>query len=141
LSPAGWSFEPAPDDGPLWAGCTRTGTCGQRCARAPRQGKNLWLLWRSRVESVDRGDNRVVVALEDGRKLAAPILVAADGRNSPMREMAGLRVARWRYDHRAIVSVLRHEKSHEHIAYEIFYPAGPFALLPMTDDAAAIDRR
>jgi 2-octaprenyl-6-methoxyphenol hydroxylase len=35
----------------------------------------------------------------------------------------------------AIVSTLRHELPHEHIAYEIFYPGGPFALLPMSDDA------
>ena len=51
------------------------------------------------------------------------------------REAAGIRVARWKYDHQAIVSVLRHERPHDHVAYEIFYPTGPFALLPMTDDA------
>jgi len=62
------------------------------------------------------------------------LLVAADGRNSPAREAAGIRMARWKYPHRAIVSVLRHERPHDHVAYEIFYPGGPFALLPMTDD-------
>ena len=98
-------------------------------------GPNSWLLWKSRIAEVDRGDHGVVVALEDGRKLSAPLLVAADGRNSPMRESAGIRVARWRYDHQAIVSVLRHERPHANVAYEIFYPTGPFALLPMTDDA------
>ena len=69
------------------------------------------------------------------RKLSAPLLVAADGRNSKTREAAGINVARWKYDHQAIVSVLRHERPHEHVAYEIFYPSGPFALLPMNDDA------
>jgi 2-octaprenyl-6-methoxyphenol hydroxylase len=98
-------------------------------------GKDVWLLWKSRVANVDRGDHAVVVSLEDGRKLAAPLLIAADGRNSRTREAAGINVARWRYDHQAIVSVLRHESPHEHVAYEIFYPSGPFALLPMNDDA------
>jgi len=98
-------------------------------------GKDVWLLWKSRVAKVDRGDHAVVVSLEDGRKLAAPLLIAADGRNSRTREVAGINVARWRYDHQAIVSVLRHEMPHEHVAYEIFYPSGPFALLPMNDDA------
>jgi 2-octaprenyl-6-methoxyphenol hydroxylase len=98
-------------------------------------GKNIWLLWKSQVASVDRGAAGVAVALEDGRKLSAPLLVAADGRNSPMREAAGINIARWKYDHQAIVSVLRHERPHEHVAYEIFYPTGPFALLPMNDDA------
>ena len=99
-------------------------------------GRNSWLLWKSRVATVDRGDYGVTVALEDGRKLHAPLLVAADGRNSPTREAAGINVARWRYDHQAIVSVLGHEQPHDHVAYEIFYPTGPFALLPMNDGPA-----
>jgi 2-octaprenyl-6-methoxyphenol hydroxylase len=98
-------------------------------------GRNSWLLWKSRVSRVDRDDHAVVVALEDGRKLQAPLLVAADGRNSRTRETAGIRVARWKYDHQAIVSVLRHERPHDHVAYEIFYSGGPFALLPMNDDS------
>jgi 2-octaprenyl-6-methoxyphenol hydroxylase len=63
----------------------------------------------------------------------APLLIVAEGRNSPTRDAAGIRLARWRYDHAAIVSTLTHERPHEDVAYEIFYPAGPFALLPMTD--------
>ncbi|MEA3058117.1 MAG: 2-octaprenyl-6-methoxyphenol hydroxylase, partial [Sphingomonadales bacterium] len=98
-------------------------------------GKNAWLMWKSQVTSVDRGEHGVVVALGDGRMLQAPLLIAADGRNSATREAAGIRVAKWKYDHQAIVSVLRHEQAHDHVAYEIFYPGGPFALLPMTDDA------
>jgi 2-octaprenyl-6-methoxyphenol hydroxylase len=49
-------------------------------------------------------------------------------------------MARWRYDHAAIVSTLVHERPHENIAYEIFYPGGPFALLPMTDTDAGEHR-
>ena len=97
-------------------------------------GKNIWLMWKSRVTAAECGEYGVVVSLEDGRKLSAPLLVAADGRNSATREQAGIAVARWKYDHQAIVSVLRHERPHEHVAYEIFYPTGPFALLPMNDD-------
>ena len=97
-------------------------------------GKSTWLLWKSRVTAAERAAHGVTVALEDGRKLNAPLLVAADGRNSATREAAGIRIARWTYAHQAIVSVLRHERPHGHVAYEIFYPAGPFALLPMTDD-------
>jgi len=98
-------------------------------------GPNLWLLWKSTASRIDRSPSGVVVSLQDGRKFCAPLLIAADGRNSPMRESAGIRIARWRYRHQAIVSVLRHERTHDNVAYEIFYPTGPFALLPMTDDA------
>jgi 2-octaprenyl-6-methoxyphenol hydroxylase len=102
-------------------------------ARA-ESGANIQLHWKSRVAKIDRGEHTVLVALEDGRRLAAPLLIAADGRNSRTREAAGINIARWKYDHQAIVSVLRHERPHDHVAYEIFFPSGPFALLPMNDD-------
>lgn len=97
-------------------------------------GANLWLLWNSAPVSVERGEHEVRIALADGRRLAAPLLIAADGRKSPTREAAGIRIARWRYDHSAIVTTIRHELPHEDVAYEIFYPSGPFALLPMASD-------
>jgi len=131
LEPGGLHFD-AEDDEPLGWMHENRHLRGALQARA-EAGRNVWLLWKSRVASVDRGDQGVTVALEDGRKLHAPLLVAADGRNSATREAAGIRVARWRYDHHAIVSVLGHELPHEHVAYEIFYPTGPFALLPMND--------
>jgi 2-octaprenyl-6-methoxyphenol hydroxylase len=132
LEPGSLHFD-AEDDEPLgWMHENRHLRNALR-ARA-ESGKICWLLWKSQVREVDRGEHGVTVALDDGRKLSAPLLVAADGRNSATREQAGIRVARWKYPHQAIVSVLRHERPHEHIAYEIFYPTGPFALLPMVDD-------
>ena len=134
LKPGGLHFD-ADDDEPLgWMHENRNLRSALH-ARA-EAGKDTWLLWNSRVTNVSRGDHGVDVALADGRRLRAPLLVAADGRNSATRESAGIRVAHWKYDHQAIVSVLRHELPHEHVAYEIFYPTGPFALLPMNDDKA-----
>jgi 2-octaprenyl-6-methoxyphenol hydroxylase len=132
LAAGGLRFEPDGDDEPLgWMHENRhLRTALQDRAEA---GSNAWLLWKSAVTSVERDSDGVRVALADGRKLSAPLLVGADGRNSATREAAGIRVARWRYDHAAIVSTLRHERPHDQTAYEIFYPTGPFALLPMTD--------
>jgi len=132
LDPGGLAFEPD-DDEPLGVMHENRNLRAALLARA-ESAKNCWLLWKSAAKSVDRGTHGVVVSLEDGRKLCAPILAAVDGRNSSTRESAGIPIARWKYDHSAIVSTLRHEKRHGNIAYEIFFPTGPFALLPMTDD-------
>ena len=134
LKPGGLHFDPD-DREPLGFMHENRNLRAALHARA-EAGKNVWLLWKSRVAGVERGEHGVVVALEDGRKLSAPLLVAADGRNSKTREAAGINIARWKYDHQAIVSVLRHERPHENVAYEIFYPSGPFALLPMNDHKA-----
>jgi 2-octaprenyl-6-methoxyphenol hydroxylase len=135
LEPGGLAFDPGDDDDePLgWMNENRH-LRAALLARA-EAGKNIWLMWTAKPAEVVRGEHGVMVRLEDGRVVGAPLLVAAEGRNSPMREAAGIRCARWKYDHSAIVSTLGHERPHENVAYEIFYPSGPFALLPMIDDA------
>jgi 2-octaprenyl-6-methoxyphenol hydroxylase len=131
LEPGGLHFDP--DDGePLGFMNENRNLRAALHARAAA-AENVTLCWKSRVVRTDRTDHGVEVELGDARLLRAPLLVAADGRNSAMREDAGIPLARWKYDHQAIVSVIGHEKPHDHVAYEIFYPSGPFALLPMTD--------
>jgi 2-octaprenyl-6-methoxyphenol hydroxylase len=93
------------------------------------------IAWHTGAEVAERerGVHGVSVTLKDGRVLAGNLLVAAEGRQSPTRDEAGFSLARWDYRHRAIVAALYHEKPHENVAWEIFYPAGPFALLPLLD--------
>ncbi len=83
------------------------------------------------VASIDRGANGVTVTLADGSVLTAPLLIAADGRKSATREAAGIRVARWSYPQTALVTMIEHERAHGDVAFELFYPTGPFAILPM----------
>ncbi|MBY9063205.1 UbiH/UbiF/VisC/COQ6 family ubiquinone biosynthesis hydroxylase [Sphingomonas yunnanensis] len=92
------------------------------------------LRMNTRAAAVERDQDGVRATLSDGRIVTADLLVAAEGRQSPTREAAGIAVARWQYHHAAIVGAFHHERSHENVAYEIFYPAGPFALLPLPDD-------
>ena len=93
------------------------------------------IAWHTRTEPVHRtrGPYGVEVELTDGRLLKGSLLVAAEGRQSPTRDEAGFSMAKWDYKHRAIVTGLYHEKPHEGVAWEIFYPSGPFALLPLRD--------
>ena len=98
--------------------------------------------WVSRAEIAERQRSEFGVAavLEDGRKLKGRLMIAAEGRQSPTRDGAGITIAKWDYKHRAIIAGLTHSKPHGNVAWEIFYPAGPFALLPMNDDADGTHR-
>ncbi|HMO69976.1 MAG TPA: FAD-dependent monooxygenase, partial [Novosphingobium sp.] len=89
----------------------------------------------ARVTDRDRSEHGVSATLADGTVLRAELLVGAEGRASPTREESGLGLAKWGYGHRAIIAGLAHERPHEGVAWEIFYPAGPFALLPLRDDS------
>jgi len=92
------------------------------------------LRMKTRAVAQERSGTGVTVTLDSGDTVSAPLLVAAEGRNSPTREAAGIAVARWQYDHAAIIGAFHHQRPHDSIAFEIFYASGPFALLPLPDD-------
>ncbi|MDY0882232.1 UbiH/UbiF/VisC/COQ6 family ubiquinone biosynthesis hydroxylase [Dongia soli] len=77
---------------------------------------------------------RAQVSLHDGRRIGAALVVAADGRQSALRGFAGIGISESDYRQSAIVCTVVHEKPHHGVAHEHFLPAGPFAMLPMTDD-------
>jgi 2-octaprenyl-6-methoxyphenol hydroxylase len=78
----------------------------------------------------------VSLALRNGQTLESAVLIAADGTESRLRREAHIAATRWDYSQTAIVCTMGHEKPHRGIAHERFLPAGPFAVLPMTDDPA-----
>jgi 2-octaprenyl-6-methoxyphenol hydroxylase len=84
------------------------------------------------VASYDASADGIDVTLGDGSKIAASLLVAADGAKSKLRERAGIATHGWEYDQSGIVVTVGHERDHEGRAEEHFLPAGPFAILPLT---------
>jgi 2-octaprenyl-6-methoxyphenol hydroxylase len=93
--------------------------------------------WHAKADVAgrERGEYGVSATLADGRTLEGLLMVGCEGRTSPTRDDAGIAVARWDYRHRAVISGLIHSRPHDGVAWEIFYPAGPFATLPMLDGA------
>ena len=80
----------------------------------------------------------VRVELADGRALWTPLIVAADGARSWLRQQAGIAV--WRHDlrQRAIVATIKPQHHHRQVAYQRFLATGPLALLPMADGLCSI---
>ncbi len=89
------------------------------------------LLGEVEVASMQTQGAMASIVLADGRKLKAPLIVAADGSRSALRDMAGIKTISHNYDQSGLVTNISHEKDHEQTAYEHFRPAGPFASLPL----------
>jgi 2-octaprenyl-6-methoxyphenol hydroxylase len=81
--------------------------------------------------TITRTPESVQIAI-GAENFTASLVVAAEGRNSPLRAAAGIRVTRIPYRQSAVVCALAHEKPHNGVALEHFLPGGPFAQLPMT---------
>jgi 2-octaprenyl-6-methoxyphenol hydroxylase len=102
------------------------------------QRADIALMAPARVESVAFEAAVARVRLEDGRELTAPLVVGAEGRGSIVRRSAGIGAVGWDYSQKGVVATVRLERPHNGVAYEHFLPAGPFAILPLTDDRASL---
>jgi 2-octaprenyl-6-methoxyphenol hydroxylase len=73
------------------------------------------------------------VTLSDGTKVQTKLVIAADGRNSPMRQAAGIDVTTKRYGQKALAFAVTHPIPHENVSTEIHRTGGPFTLVPLPD--------
>lgn len=74
-----------------------------------------------------------IVGLSDGRKVAAKLVIAADGRGSTMREAIDIKVKTTRYGQKALVFSVTHPLPHNNVSTEIHRSGGPFTLVPLPD--------
>ncbi|WP_022683381.1 FAD-dependent monooxygenase [Sphingobium bisphenolivorans] len=130
LEPGALDFAPDEDDGVMGIMFPNR-DLRVALAQAAERAVNLTRFQPDRATHVDRHADGITLKLESGESVSGALLVAAEGRNSPTREAASIRTTRWNYKHVAMVTAIDHEVPHANTAYEIFYPGGPFALLPM----------
>jgi 2-octaprenyl-6-methoxyphenol hydroxylase len=105
---------------------------------AVRRRPSVALLGGAAVENYRADLNGAALHLANGRVLHAPLVVAADGRTSSLREAAGIGVVGWQYAQVGIVATVAHTKPHRARAVQHFLPAGPFAILPLTGNRSCI---
>ena len=99
---------------------------------------NLSFIAPLAVDAVSNSPFAATARLSDGRLIRGRLVAAADGQNSPLREAAGIRTIAARYAQTSIVTTVRHARPHRGIAVEHFLSAGPFAILPMTENRSSI---
>jgi 2-octaprenyl-6-methoxyphenol hydroxylase len=104
---------------------------------APR-ATALRLLAPASVKRVSFHSGRIEAEVSTGEHIRASLCIAADGRDSPLREQAGIKTIGWSYPQHGIVTTVEHERPHQGIAQEYFLPSGPFAILPMVGNRSSL---
>ena len=77
------------------------------------------------------GGDTVTAVPDDATPVSARLAVAADGRNSPAREAAGIRVLRHAYEQAALVFNFAHGRDHGFVSTEFHTETGPFTQVPL----------
>ena len=99
---------------------------------------NLRFIAPAALTDLKEEGGAIHATLSNGEEIAASLAIAADGRDSAMREHRGIGVVSWSYPQMGIVATVEHEKPHNGVAYEHFLPSGPFAILPMTGNRSSL---
>jgi 2-octaprenyl-6-methoxyphenol hydroxylase len=107
-------------------------------ANSLRDCAGVTLLAPAEIETLDVDDHAARIGLAGGRELRARLAVAADGRQSRLRELAGIKCVGWRHAQIGIITIVAHEEPHRGRAVQHFLPAGPFAILPMTGKRSCV---
>jgi 2-octaprenyl-6-methoxyphenol hydroxylase len=73
----------------------------------------------------------VRLTLDSGEEVEAQACLAADGRDSLLRDAAGIGVERWSYDQTALATSFAHSAPHDGVSTEYYKHAGPMTTVPM----------
>jgi len=93
--------------------------------------ENLTYFAPNEVVELERAKDGVHAVLKDGTEIRADLVVACEGRQSPTRDAAGIKLTKWSYHQAGIVCTVEHERPHNFCAQEHFLATGPFAILPL----------
>ena len=93
---------------------------------------------RRAAAAYDFSETEVAIKDTDGALHKARLAVAADGRESKLREAAGIDVRRWSYPQVALVLNLDHDLPHGDVSTEFHTPTGPFTLVPLPGRSSSL---
>lgn len=92
----------------------------------------------SKVAATEIENDRRALLFEDGSRIAARLVVAADGADSALRGMLEIDTQDRDYAQRAIVAHVRTERAHQDTAWQRFLPGATIAFLPLADGRSSI---
>ncbi|MBI4031538.1 MAG: FAD-dependent monooxygenase [Proteobacteria bacterium] len=101
------------------------------------QTKNIRLITEMELLSYEP-DDFGITAQTSGGAICAKLIVGADGRNSAVRQCAGIDAWERDYGQNAITCFIEHAKPHNGTSTEFHRPGGPFALVPLPGNSSSV---
>ena len=98
-----------------------------------RELPNVTFLPGTATARVMTREAEALATLSNGQRISARLIVAADGRNSTVRQEVGIDVTTTRYGQKALAFAVAHAIPHNNISTEIHRSGGPFTLVPLPD--------
>ncbi|MCI9865149.1 UbiH/UbiF family hydroxylase [Rhizobium skierniewicense] len=90
------------------------------------------------AQDIEIDETEARITLQDGEQIAASFLIGADGRQSKVRESAGIRVRSWTYPQTAVVLNFSHTRPHGNVSTEFHTPTGPFTQVPLMGNRSSL---
>lgn len=112
---------------------------GRKLLLAAQNAPLITLIDNAAVDTIEQQADSVSLTFsyyegdEGEQQLQGSVLVACDGRDSTVRQLLAIGTTTYDYQQTAIVGVVETDQPHQHVAIERFSPAGPLAVLPLTD--------
>lgn len=110
----------------------------QALAEAVHAHPNITAYMSQTIKTWKQHTGYVEVILEDNTNWKSSVMIAADGKGSPIRTQLGIRTLEKQYTQTALVCTIAHAKPHHGLAVEWFLPAGPFAILPLQKNRSSL---
>ncbi len=111
-----------------------TRVMGRALFAALQQQDNISLIAPATLRQFTQHSTQATVEIEqDGKRqqLSCRLLVAADGGDSLVRLLSGVRIKQRPYEQCAVIANVATDRPHHNRAFERFTDSGPLALLPM----------
>lgn len=106
--------------------------------KAVTKHKNIQVFDGLKLSQFGATNTRATCTLENGTKISSALVIGADGRNSTVREQAGIDIKRHDYGQMAMTCLISHTKPHNNTSTEFHRGGGPFTFVPMAGNQCSV---
>lgn len=101
-------------------------------------GANVRLFCPSSVTALQQSADSATLTLDSGEQLSCKLVVAADGGNSQLRQLAGIGTNGWQYSQACLVALVNTAYPQQDVTWQQFTPSGPKAFLPLCGQQGSV---